>query len=47
MNDDGELELDQSNSSVVVSATAGAMGKILVVNDNFVEMSGYLKEEIT
>ena len=23
------------------------MGKILVVNDNFVEMSGYLKEEIT
>ena len=36
MNDDGQLDLDQSNSSVVVSATSGAMGKILVVNDNFV-----------
>ena len=47
INEDGQLELDESNSAVVVSATSGAMGKILVVNDNFVEMSGYMKEEIT
>lgn len=36
-----------SSASIVVSATKDSMGKILTVNDNFIEISGYLKEEIT
>lgn len=32
---------------MVVSAAQSSMGKILSVGDSFIEMSGYLKEEIT
>lgn len=41
--EEGKLEVDDANSSIVVNASAGSMGKILLVNDNFVQMSGYLK----
>lgn len=44
---DSLLEGDEANSCVVVSASSTSMGKILAVNDNFVELCGYLKEEIT
>lgn len=44
---ENQLESDEASSTVVVSAAATSMGKILAVNDNFVELSGYLKEEIT
>lgn len=41
------LEVDEANSCVIVSGSSSSMGKILTANDNFVELSGYLKEEIT
>lgn len=33
--------------ALVVSAAQASMGRILSVSDSFVEMSGYLKQEIT
>ena len=38
---------DPSNASMRVSGSQQSMGKILSVNENFMEMSGYTKEEIT
>jgi hypothetical protein len=40
---DNLMETEEDNSCVVVSAVSTSMGKILSVNDNFVELSGYLK----
>lgn len=40
---DSTLEID-SNHSMVISACSASMGKILSVSDQFIEMSGYLKE---
>lgn len=37
----------EGQHSLVVSAGQSSMGKILSVGDSFIEMSGYLKEEIT
>lgn len=32
---------------MVISAAQGSLGRILSVSEGFIEMSGYLKEEIT
>ena len=36
-------ESDINNCSIIVSGSQLSLGKILAVNNNFIEMAGYLK----